>query len=44
MATYGSRQAADVVDVVLAQYEHLDDEIRSRIPLKRVWMLADTWA
>src|ERR1700758_3144619 len=27
------RQADDLVDVVLAQCEHLDDEIRSRIPL-----------
>jgi restriction system protein len=35
-------QAADVVDAVLAQYDRLDEEIRSRLPLKRVWMLADT--
>ena len=31
----------DVVDEVLAKYESLDDEIRSRLPLKRVWILAD---
>lgn len=37
-------QAADVVDAVLAQYDRLDEEIRSRLPLKRVWMLADTGA
>lgn len=34
--------ANDVVDAVLAHYEKLDDGIRSRLPLKRVWMLADT--
>jgi restriction system protein len=34
-------QAADVVESVLAHYERLGDEIRSRLPLKRVWMLAD---
>jgi restriction system protein len=34
-------QAADVVDAVLANYDRLDDEIRSQLPLKRVWMLAD---
>lgn len=37
-------QAADVVDAVLAHYDRLDDEIRSRLPLKRVWMLADAGA
>lgn len=37
-------QAADVVDAVLLHYDRLDDEIRSRLPLKRVWMLADTGA
>lgn len=37
-------QAADVVDAVLANYDRLDDEIRSQLPLKRVWMLADTGA
>jgi restriction system protein len=35
-------QAADVVEAVLSNYEKLDGEIRSRLPLKRVWMLADT--
>jgi predicted Mrr-cat superfamily restriction endonuclease len=35
-------QSADVVDSVLAHYERLDDEIRNRLPLKRVWMIADT--
>jgi len=34
-------QASDVVDAVLANYDRLDDEIRSQLPLKRVWMLAD---
>ena len=34
-------QAADVVEAVLANYEKLGDEIRSRLPLKRVWMLSD---
>lgn len=37
-------QASDVVESVLGQYERLDDEIRSRLPLKRVWMLADAGA
>lgn len=37
-------QAADVVDAVLERYDRLDEEIRSRLPLKRVWMLADTGA
>lgn len=35
-------EAADVVDAVLANYEKLGDEIRSRLPLKRVWILADS--
>ncbi|AWT56212.1 restriction endonuclease [Mycolicibacterium smegmatis] len=34
-------QAADVVDAVLERYDRLDEEIRGRLPLKRVWMLAD---
>lgn len=34
-------QAADVVDAVLDNYERLADDIRSAIPLKRVWMLTD---
>lgn len=37
-------EASDVVDSVLALYEKLDDDIRSRLPLKRVWMLADQGA
>lgn len=37
-------QASDVVDAVLAHYDQLDDDIRSRLPLKRVWMLADIGA
>ncbi|MGO9098769.1 MAG: hypothetical protein ACLP9Y_04740 [Mycobacterium sp.] len=37
-------ESSDVVDSVLALYEKLDDDIRSRLPLKRVWMLADTGA
>ncbi|MCG2798194.1 MAG: restriction endonuclease [Cellulomonas sp.] len=36
--------AADVVDAVLASYERLDEELRSQLPLKRVWMLADDGA
>jgi restriction system protein len=35
-------QAADVVDLILANYEHLPEEIRTDLPLKRVWMLQDT--
>jgi restriction system protein len=35
-------EAKDVVDAVLANYERLDEEIRSELPVfKRVWMLAD---
>jgi restriction system protein len=34
-------QSADVVDAVLANYERLGEEIRSQLPLKRMWMLAD---
>ncbi len=34
-------QDTDVVEAVLAKYESLDDDIRGRLPLKRVWMLAD---
>jgi restriction system protein len=32
-------EAADVVDVVLANYEYLSEEIKTTLPLKRVWML-----
>jgi restriction system protein len=35
-------QAADVVDAVLSNYERLPAEIRTALPLKRVWMLQDT--
>ena len=34
-------EAADVVDAVLRTYDQLPDDIRTRLPLKRVWMLAD---
>jgi restriction system protein len=37
-------ESSDVVDSVLTLYERLDEDIRSRLPLKRVWMLADTGA
>ncbi|GAB4708683.1 restriction endonuclease [Mycobacterium avium] len=35
-------RATEVVDAVLECYDRLDEEIRSRLPLKRVWMLADS--
>lgn len=35
-------QAADVVDAVLSHYENLSGEVRSSLPLKRVWMLSDS--
>ena len=35
-------QASDVVDAVLSHYESLSEEVRSSIPHKRVWMLADS--
>jgi restriction system protein len=31
-------EAADVVDVVLANYEQLPEEIKTALPLKRVWI------
>jgi restriction system protein len=34
-------QAADVVDAVLANYERLPAEIRTALPLKRVWVVQD---
>ena len=34
-------EASDVVDAVLRNYDRLPEDIRSQIPLKRVWMLAD---
>lgn len=33
--------AEDVVDAVLRTYDRLPDDIQSRLPLKRVWVLAD---
>lgn len=30
----------DVVDAVLANYDNLDDEIKSELPLRRIWMIA----
>jgi restriction system protein len=33
--------AEDVIDGVLRTYESLPEEVRARIPLKRVWMLAE---
>jgi restriction system protein len=35
-------QSADVVDAALSNSEHLPTEIRTALPLKRVWMLQDT--
>ena len=35
-------QAADVVEEVLAHYEDLNDDVRGRLPLKRMWMLTDS--
>jgi restriction system protein len=35
-------QAADVVDAVISNYERLPSEIRTALPLKRVWILQDT--
>lgn len=34
-------EAADVVDAVLRTYDRLPEEIRSQVPLRRVWMLSD---
>jgi len=34
-------QDTDVVEAVLANYEKLDSDIRSHLPLKRVWILTD---
>ncbi len=35
-------EAQEVMDGVLANYDSLSEGVRSRLPLKRVWMLADT--
>jgi restriction system protein len=37
-------EAADVVDAVLRTYDHLPEEIRAVLPLRRVWMLSDSGA
>ncbi len=34
-------QAADVVNAVLRTYDRLPEDIRTRLPLRRVWMLSD---
>jgi restriction system protein len=34
-------EAADVVDALLRSYERLSDDIKSKLPLKRIWMVAD---
>lgn len=31
----------DIVDAILANYEHFDDEIKAELPLKRIWVLVD---
>lgn len=35
-------ESTDVVDTVLGCYEHLGDDVRGRLPLKRTWVLSDT--
>ena len=35
-------ESADVVDAVLRTYERLPEDVRSALPLRRVWMLADS--
>jgi restriction system protein len=34
-------EASDVVDAVLRTYDRLPEEIRTKLPLRRVWMLSD---
>jgi restriction system protein len=34
-------ESADVVDAVLRTYDRLPEEIRAKLPLRRVWMLSD---
>jgi restriction system protein len=34
-------ESADVVDAVLRTYDRLPEDIRARLPLRRVWMLSD---
>lgn len=35
-------EASDVVDAVLRVYDRLPEDVRSQLPLKRVWMLTDS--
>lgn len=35
-------EAPDVIEAVLANYDALPEEIRAKVPLKRVWMLSDS--
>jgi restriction system protein len=35
-------EASDVVDAVLRTYDRLPEEIRTKLPLRRVWMLSDS--
>lgn len=37
-------EAADVVEAVLRTYDRLPEDIRSQLPLRRVWMLAEAGA
>jgi restriction system protein len=34
-------EAAEVIDAVLRNYDRLPEEIRTAVPLRRVWMLSD---
>lgn len=34
-------ESNDVVDAVLRTYDRLPDDIRSQLPLKRIWVLAE---
>ncbi len=34
-------EPADVVAAVLRNYDHLPDDVREKLPLRRVWMLSD---
>lgn len=33
-------EATDVVDAVLRNYDHLSDDIKAQLPLKRIWVLS----
>jgi restriction system protein len=37
-------EAADVVDAVLRNYNRLSDEIKTQLPLKRIWVLQESSA